>query len=149
MASWQSGRGGKERTHHTGVVGRRGGGSACPVGLGQEEVPEGKLHPWTLGHSIGSRVNVREEGLAEEHLGRTNPSCVTGKGLLASLFLRLCCSNSACSRWLCQQDWGSHSERGGDTMPVCPSSPLLHPDFPKGRTCGPLLPLQCLASCKH
>lgn len=32
--------------------------------MGQGEVPGRKLHPWTLGHSIGGGVNIREEGLA-------------------------------------------------------------------------------------
>ena len=72
-----------------------------------------ELHPWTLGHSIGGGVNVREEGLAEEYLGGTNPGCVTGKELLALLFLRLFfCDDSAYPGWLCQRDWWSRSGQG-------------------------------------
>ena len=34
-----------------------------------------KLHPWTRGCSIEGGVNVREEGLALEHLGGPKPGC--------------------------------------------------------------------------
>lgn len=53
--------------------------AATRVGKGGEGTRE-KAPPLDSFHSIGGRVNIREEGLAEEHLGKTNPGQCHRKG---------------------------------------------------------------------
>ena len=60
-------------------------------------------------------LNVREEGLVEEQLGRTNPYHVRGRELLAFLFSRL----FFCDRGYISEIGGDIVSRGGSAMLVC------------------------------